>query len=248
MTGFLHAAEVYADDERPTRHTRLLDLTYTFSPTFPQPAPPPIERSTAYTIQHDGFYAQKWSFWEHEGTHLDAPGHFIPGGRLVPELEPSELLFVPAEVINIADRAASNPDTGVEVADLVRHERRHGRIAPGTMVLMNSGWGSRANDPAKYLNPDSNGVYRFPGFTPEAADFLVERHVRGIGVDTISIDLGINGPRGFPTHHHILGADHFALENLANLDQMPPSGARLLIGIVKWEAGSGGPCRVIAQS
>jgi kynurenine formamidase len=244
LTSLLRAPAAFAHDRRPNRPTRLQDLSYTFSPSFPHPAPPPVTRSRQYDYASAGFYAQTWGFWEHEGTHLDAPAHFIPGGRFVPDLDPSELLFVPTEVINIAERAESNPDTGVEVADLRAHERRYGRIAAGAMVLMNSGWGSRATSADRYLNAG-----HFPGFTPEAAEFLVDRKVRGVGVDTISIDLGLNSSKdaGFPTHHRILGANHFALENIANLDHVPPTGARLLIGVVKWEEGSGGPCRIIAQ-
>ena len=52
---------------------------------------------------------------------------------------------------------------------------------------------------------------------------------------------------GAPVHHTVLGSDRYALENLANLDRIPPSGAQLFIGVVPWEDGSGGPCRVVAQ-
>src|SRR3954447_3344956 len=73
------------------RNGHLQDLTYIFSPTFPIATGPAPTRSTLFTIEEDGFYAQQWSFWEHTATHLDAPGHFIPGGRLAPQLDPSEL-------------------------------------------------------------------------------------------------------------------------------------------------------------
>ena len=65
----------------------------------------------------DGYYMQEWTLIEHIGTHVDAPGHFIPGGRLAPELEPSELI-VEAVVVDISRRAAHDPDTVVTVDDL----------------------------------------------------------------------------------------------------------------------------------
>lgn len=60
---------------------RLADLTHTFTTTFPVGVSTPAERRIEFSIEHDGFYAQRWSFWEHTATHVDAPGHFVPGAR-----------------------------------------------------------------------------------------------------------------------------------------------------------------------
>lgn len=225
---------------------RLQDLTHTFSPRFPVGAAPSPTRDTLFTIPQDGFYAQQWSFWEHTATHLDAPGHFIPGGRLVTAIDPGELMFLPVEVIDIARRANRDPDTRVQVADLRQHEARHGRVPDRAMVLMNSGWQRRVHNPDAFKNADPSGTYHFPGFSADAAEFLLERrNITGVGVDTLSIDAG--AVPGFPVHHRVLGADRIALENLANLDLIPPSGAELFAGVIPWEEGSGGPCRVMAH-
>jgi kynurenine formamidase len=232
--------------EAADRDGRLQDLTYVFRPTFPLAAGPAPTRSTLFTIERDGFYAQQWSFWEHTATHLDVPGHFVPNGRLTPQLDPSELMFVPAAVIDISERAARDPDSKVEVADLRRYERRYGRIPHRALVVMNSGWQSRVNDADAFLGRDAAGMLHFPGFSADAAEFLVERRdISGVAVDTISIDAAAN--TGAPVHHTVLGADHYALENLANLARIPCSGAQIIIGVVPWENGSGGPCRVVAQ-
>jgi kynurenine formamidase len=225
---------------------RLQDLTYVFSPAFPLAAGPAPTRSTLFTIERDGFYAQRWSFWEHTATHLDVPGHFIPGGRLVPQIDPSELMFVPAAVIDISARAGRNADSKVEVADLRRYERRYGRIPHRALVIMDAGWQSRVHDPDAFLGRDAAGTLHFPGFSADAAEFLLEqRDISGVAVDTISIDAAANS--GAPVHHMVLGSDRYALENLANLARIPRSGARLFIGVVPWEQGSGGPCRVVAM-
>jgi kynurenine formamidase len=235
-----HAAEV------AHRNGRLQDLTHVFRPTFPLAAGPAPTRSTLFTIERDGFYAQQWSFWEHTATHLDVPGHFIPGGRLVTQIEPAELMFVPAAVIDISDRAGRNPDSQVEVADLRRYERRYGRIPHRALVIMNSGWQSRVDDPDAFLGRDAAGKLHFPGFGADAAEFLLEqRDISGVAVDTISIDATAHADA--PVHHLVLGADKFALENLAHLDRIPRSGAQVFVGVVPWEQGSGGPCRVVAQ-
>ncbi|HEV2930889.1 MAG TPA: cyclase family protein, partial [Propionibacteriaceae bacterium] len=125
------------------RRRGLRDLTYPLTTSFPAFAPgEEAVRRTVVTIEDDGYYMQEWRIIEHIGTHVDAPGHFIAGGRLAPELELPELI-TPAVVIDISERAAQDPDTVVTVDDLRRFERRHGRIPRDAAVLMHSGWGAK---------------------------------------------------------------------------------------------------------
>jgi len=84
----------------------------------------------------------------------------------------------------------------------------------------------------------------FPGYSVEAAKLLMERHVNGLGCDTLSIDYGASGD--FPVHHVVLGAGLYQLENLANLSELPETGAFLVVAPIKLEGGSGGPARVFA--
>ena len=74
---------------------------------------------------------------------------------------------------------------------------------------------------------------------------LERRSITCIGVDTLSLDRGTS--ETFEVHGAVLGGDKYGLENLANLDRIPPRGARAFVGLVPWEEGSGGPCRVIAH-
>ena len=64
---------------------RLQDLTHVLRKEFPLflGTTIPTERDVIVTVPANGFYAQRWAFWEHIGTHLDAPAHFIVGGRRV---------------------------------------------------------------------------------------------------------------------------------------------------------------------
>jgi kynurenine formamidase len=48
-------------------------------------------------------------------------------------------------------------------------------------------------------------------------------------------------------HVNWRNADNYGLENLANLDQLPPSGATAIVGVIPWQDGSGGPARVLAS-
>jgi kynurenine formamidase len=235
------AADEPGDDD--ARH--LQDLTHLFRAGFPMYTGDPPARRTLVTIAQNGFYAQQWTFGEHSGTHMDAPGHFVVGGRFAPEITLDELL-VPAVVIDISGRAAHDPDAAVEVRDLVRFEKRHGRIPKHAVVFMNSGWAARVNDPVAYKNAGSDGTYHFPGFGVDAVEWLLDRRdITAIGVDTLSLDVGESTT--FDVHVTLLGADKYGLENLANLPLIPPRGARVFVGVIPWEEGSGGPCRVIAR-
>ena len=229
--------------KRGKKRGKVVDLTHTFTAGFPVYTGNPPARRTLANITPDGFYKQEWTFDEHSGTHMDAPGHFTAGGRLTPDLKASELIL-PIVVIDIAKRAASDPDTVVNAQDLRRFENKHGRIPNGALVAMDSGWAKKVGDEAAFKGGPA-GDYHFPGFGDEAVEFLLERRkAAAIGVDTLSLD---NGPSStFSVHVEWLGADNFGLENLNNLDKIPAHGATAIVGVIPWQDGSGGPARVLA--
>jgi kynurenine formamidase len=225
------------------RGGKIVDLTHEFKAGFPVYTGNAPARRTLTTVPANGFYKQEWTFDEHSGTHMDAPGHFVAGGRLTPQLEASELIL-PLVVIDIARRAKADPDTVVDADDLRRHERRHGRIPDGALVAMDSGWARKVNDEAAFKGGPA-GDYHFPGFGDDAIEYLLRRRrAAAIGVDTLSLD---NGPSTtFSVHLNWLSADNFGLENLNNLDKVPHSGATAIVGVIPWQDGSGGPARVLA--
>jgi len=221
------------------------DLTHLFRVGIPMfPGVPRPSRQTHVTVPVNGFYGQIWNFWEHTGTHLDVPAHFIVGGRTTPQLTLDELM-APIAVVDISGRAARNPDTVVTTDDLRRYERGHGRIKRGSLVAMNSGWDARAGSEARYRNTDASGTMHFPGWSDDAIEWLIgERDIAAIGVDTLSLDPG--NATAFVAHVALLSANRFGIENLANLGAIPPKGATAFVGVIPWEEGSGGPARVVA--
>jgi kynurenine formamidase len=228
--------------KRHKRRGKVVDLTHTFTAGFPVYTGASPTRRTLKNYVPDGFYSQEWTFGEHSGTHMDAPGHFVQGGRLTPQLTPRELIL-PIVVIDISKRAASDPDAVVTVDDLQRFEKRHGRIPRNALVAMNSGWDAKLGTPA--FTGGSLGAYHFPGFGEDAIDFMIQRN-RGsaIAVDTLSLDPGNSAT--FPVHNKWLAEDKYGLENVANLGKLPPHRATAIVGVIPWEAGSGGPARVLA--
>jgi len=180
---------------------------------------------------------------EHYGTHLDAPAHFPPGKTTVDQI-PVKQLFGPAVVIDVRAESGKNSDYQLAGARIEDWEKRHGRIPEGAIVLLRTGWASRWPDVRKYRNQDAQGKMHFPGFSPEAAKLLIERKVSGLGCDTLSIDHGASSD--YAVHHLALGAGLYQLENLADLSELPETGAFLIVAPIKLEGGSGGPARTFA--
>jgi kynurenine formamidase len=232
------------DGDDDGRRRRIQDLTHVFREGFPVFAGPEPKREDLFTFAADGYYSQLWTFGEHSGTHMDAPGHFVQGARKTPDITPQELVL-PLAVVDISERAARDPNAMVTTDDLRRFERRNGRFKRGSLVAMNSGWDAKVNDPVAFKGGATSSSYSFPGWSEEAARWLLEERDAGaLGVDTISLDPG--NSTTFPVHLLLLGADRYGLENLANLGEVKPRGMTAVVGVVPWEQGSGGPARVMA--
>jgi kynurenine formamidase len=220
-------------------------LTHTFSPSLPVfPAFKPCQIRDRFSIAKDGFYAKEVTFDEHTGTHLDAPVHFVAGGTTADRLSPDRF-FAPLAVVSIEARAAADADALLTVDDLLAWEKTHGRIPRGAVVAMHSGWDARVGDANRFLNKDAKGTMHAPGFGEEAAQFLVkERDIVGAAVDTLSLDAA--QAQKFVAHLALLGGGKYGLELLANLGNVPPSGATIIVGGPKHEGATGGPVRVFA--
>ncbi len=226
---------------------RIVDLTHRLSskiPYWPGGQYRPFEFTALATLPRDGVYSGFFAMPEHMGTHVDAPNHFVEGQPSVDEIRPDQLICR-AVVLDVRDRVRQNPDYQLTVSDIRRWEQTHGRIPRRALVFLHTGWGTRWESPKDYLNRDAQGVMHFPGFSPEAAEFLVkERQILGLGIDTLSVDYGPS--KDFPVHHITHGAGKYHLENVANLDRLPARGAAVVVGVLPIEGGSGGPARVLA--
>ena len=193
------------------------------------------------------YYANAFCAPEHSGTHLDAPMHFADGRWTNSEI-PVERLVGPAVVIDIAAKAATDPDYRLTRPDVMEWEKAHGVVPDGAIILLRTGWSARWPDRKAYLGDDTPGDashLHFPSYGADAATYLVgARHVRMLGVDTASVD---HGPaQDFPVHRILGAANVMGLENLANLDRLPATGATVVALPMKIAKGSGAPTRVIA--
>jgi kynurenine formamidase len=108
-----------------------------------------------------------------------------------------------------------------------------------------TGWDERWNSPTAFRNEQSDHLTHYPGFSLGAARFLVKtRDVVGLGIDTMSVDIGATTT--YPVHLFTSKESVYHLENVANLALVPPSGATVVVAPIKLEGGSGGPARVLA--
>ncbi|HEX3726890.1 MAG TPA: cyclase family protein [Pirellulales bacterium] len=226
---------------------RFVDLAWPLNATsayWPGENYKPFELHTLATLEREGVLSKAFSSPEHLGTHLDAPNHFERDQISVDKITP-EHLFSEGILIDVSAAAASDADYRVSVDDIARHETQHGRIPQSSVVLAYTGWSRFWHDRLRYQNQDLMGHLHFPGFSAEAARLLIdERQVRGLGLDTLSVDYGLS--RDFVVHHLLGKAGCYGLENLAGLEKLPPRGFFLVVAPMKIETGSGAPTRVFA--
>jgi kynurenine formamidase len=230
----------------PRSFAKVVDLTHPMSGEFPTfNGKPGIEVTREFALKKDGYNLSWWHLSEHAGTHIDAPIHFSEHGAALDALA-VEQLVVPLVVVDIAYKAEQEPDYLLSRDDLAAWEAKNGRLPDNCCVALYSGWGELlAKDEAKFSGRDIDGTFHFPGFDPDAAEWMIrERRVAGIAVDTLSLD---NGPsKEFATHKMWLPSGRWGLENVANLGQVPASGATLVVGAPKVKGASGGLTRVFA--
>jgi kynurenine formamidase len=238
---------------------RIVDLTVPLGPATPVIglpeafAPSPgvtIEVISKYDERGPAWYWNALRFGEHTGTHFDAPIHWVTGKDL-PESTcdtiPARRFVGPACVIDVSEDVAKNPDFLLTPAHIEAWERAHGRIPPGSWVLLRTGWSLRT-DSSAFLNVSDDGPHS-PGLDARASKLLAfERDVLGVGVETIGTDAGQAGKYDppFPNHSIMHGCGKYGLASLCNLDQLPPTGAIVIAAPLKIVGGSGSPLRVIA--
>ena len=168
------------------------------------------------------------------GTHMDVPSHCIPGGRFIHDFEVNNLIMS-CVVIDVSDQCHERYSLSAQ--DIADFENKHSKIAGGSCVFVKTGWSEFWNTPSKYHN---NHV--FPSVSSEAAELLIERGVNALGIDTLSPD---RPEDGFKVHKTFLGADKIIIENVANLDNMPPTGGFVMILPIKIKDGTEAPVRLV---
>ncbi|MEH2109816.1 cyclase family protein [Nostoc sp.] len=226
-------------------YTRVIHLSHVIDIDIPQwSGDPTVEFETVAELNNDGYYLRRFSLGEHSATHINAPNSFHSSAMGIDQY-PAESLVVPAVVINICQATVVNPDYALTIADVLAWEEEYGEISGGCVVVLNTGWQKKWLDKSAFLNHDAQGIPHFPGFGSDATQFLLnERQIAGVGIDTHGVDPGQDN--SFAINRLVLEQPRIVLENLTNLDQLPPKGTTLAIAPLRLRGGSGSPVGVLA--
>ena len=233
---------------------RLVDLTHAFEPGIPHwPGFPDEKRETTYWYEKGrgtmgtGFFAETYTLAGQWGTHVDPPAHFVKGLRTVDEIELKEMIL-PLVVIDVHEEAAKNADYTLTLERVKKWETDHGAIPEGSFVALRTDWSKRWPDAEKIANKDSAGIAHYPGWGKEALKYLYEeRKITASGHETTDTDPGIaTSKNDYSLETYILGTNHYQIELLTNLDQVPEAGAIVIVSFPKPKGGSGFPARVFA--
>jgi|SRR6185295_13414443 len=189
------------------------------------PSDPPLKLTNSEHISRDKSHTIRVTSIEmgsHTGTHIDAPYHFLEGGRRLDEI-PLDDLVGPVTVIQIKGVASI---TRKHLAGLVWNDVQR--------VLFKTDNSEHWKDGAFYE--------RFVYLEPDAAEFLVQQGVRLVGIDYLSIDPFHSEKH--PTHFVLLPRNVIILEGL-NLNRVPPGLYQLVALPLHLLSGDGAPARVI---
>lgn len=236
----------------------VVDLTQPLSENTPViRLPEPFVDTPGWKMRELSRYDDRGPAWywnafeggEHVGTHLDAPIHWISGRERedVSQIAVRNLVG-PAAVIDKSVECAADPDFLLTTSHVKEFQAEHGPLPDGGWLLYRTGWDARADDQEAFLNVDESGPHT-PGIDVECARWLAEETpIVGVGVETVGTDAGAahGFEPPFPCHQFMLGAGKCGLTQLANLSQLPPTGAVLAVAPLKIVGGSGSPCRVLA--
>lgn len=226
-------------------YSRVIDLSHIIDTNIPQwEGDPPVEFEKVADLERDGYYLRQFSLGEHSATHINAPISFHGDGMGIDKYR-AESLVAPAVVIDIRSSTEIDPDYVLSIADIQAWENKYGVISNGCVVLLRTGWEKKWNDKKAFFNKDIRGSMHFPGFGVDAIQLLIQkRNIGGIGIDTHGVDGGKDTT--FSINRLILDKPRIVLENLTNLEQLPPNKITLVIGILKLREGSGCPVGVLA--
>jgi len=191
------------------------------------PGDPPVRIERVSDLEKgDEATVSRLSLSAHTGTHMDAPRHYVRGGAAIDAM-PLEAGIGRVRVLEFKDRTSIRPE------DLEPH-----RIRRGERILFKTHNSGRCWKTDSFMED-----YVF--ISREAATFLVQRGVRLVGIDYLSVGgFKVDGPE---THKILLDAGIWIIEGL-DLSSVQPGGYVMACLPLRLENGDGAPARVVLRS
>jgi kynurenine formamidase len=204
---------------------------------------------------HTKFFMNEWvsagdpaflnviSMGDHSGTHFDAPAHFNhdkadPARLYCHEIDPMALVgravkltFGPFEAVNAT----------IGAKDIKAWEAKNRAITPEDIVIFDYQWANKW----RLVTEGSEFTDKWPGIDPSAAEYLLQKKIRAVGTDCLSIDAADGCGYAFPGHLDMLRKGVLVLENLCNLEKLPNEFALICLPLKLRDAG-GSPVRAVA--
>jgi kynurenine formamidase len=179
---------------------KAIDLTQFIAPDMPvYPGTEGPEIVAATSIEKDGFAEKLLSLYSHTGTHVDAPGHMIPGASTLDQFS-VDTFIGKAVVVEVPEDLEASIGTGLLESQL-------GRLRECDFVLFHTGWDKKWGQDSYFRG--------FPVLSEEAARLLCGLGLKGLGFDCISVDPV--GSTDMAIHRILLGSGLVIVENLCNL-------------------------------
>jgi arylformamidase len=197
-------------------------------PIYPGDPSPSFEKYS--TLQKDGVNLTKITMGSHTGTHLDAPRHFIPHGIGIDKIPPNKLI---GEAY-VADLSKKPIGSGITSKDLRRELEEE--IERDDIVVIYTGCSEHWGD--KSINRD------YTYLTGDAAEYLVSKRVRAVGIDFLSVE---KFKAAEPVvHKTLLSNGIFIIESLSSaLKQFVGKRILMICMPIKLLDGDGAPSRVV---
>ncbi|MGL4484525.1 MAG: cyclase family protein [Anaerovoracaceae bacterium] len=209
---------------------KYVDLTWDLtkdSPIYPGDPEPKIEVAT--TLENEGYNLSGVFVGTQTGTHVDAPYHFSNDGATIDQME-LDYFFGEAVVIRVTDKKANEEITMTDVQPYAD------KIKKDTIVLFNTNW---------YKKLGTEEFFTHPYVNAEVAEFLVEKGVRFLCIDTINADM--TGGTEFPVHDLFSEKRLMIGENWAYFDQIDFENVVVAAFPLKIVGTDGSPVRAVAM-
>ncbi len=208
---------------------RIIDLSHVMDENMPvYPGTEPPEFFSGCSIEKDGFIETKITLYSHTGTHVDAPAHLLEDGATLDRL-PMDHFYGKATVVNLREFPSA-------IIDLDRICREEDRLRGCEFLLLNTGWDRHWGQAAYFRD--------FPVLSDEAAFWIAAKGIKGVGVDTISVDKVDS--TDLANHKHFLQRNMIIIENLTNLECIDQPCVDFSCFPLAFRHADGSPVRAVA--